>query len=60
MLTGLCWNGNQIRGIMLIFRCRISSREIEKQKDALLDDISLRLEQITQSETLFAIRWALK
>jgi hypothetical protein len=58
MLTGLCWNGNQIRGIVLIFRCRISSREIEKQEDAFLDEISKRLEQNAQSETLFAIRWA--
>jgi len=37
-----------------------SSREIEQQKDALLDETSKRLEQITHSETLFAIHWVLK
>ena len=36
-----------------------SSREIEKQKDALLDETSKRLEQNTHTETLFAIRWNL-
>lgn len=38
----------------------ISSREIENQKDALLDDISLRLEQNVQREKLFGIHWTLK
>ena len=38
----------------------ISSREIEKQKDTLLDDISLRLEQRTENQLLFTIKWSMK
>ena len=37
-----------------------ASKELEKQKDDLLDDISRRLEQSTISENLFVIRWILK
>jgi len=37
-----------------------SSRDIEKQKDDLLDDISLRLEQNIKTQPLFAIHWKLK
>jgi tetratricopeptide (TPR) repeat protein len=36
-----------------------ASRDIDRQKDALLDDISQRLEQKTESETLFTLRWSL-
>ena len=36
-----------------------ASREIDRQKDALLDEISRRLEQKTESEVLFALRWSL-
>ncbi len=36
-----------------------ASREIDRQKDALLDDISRRLEQKTQQEPLFTLRWTL-
>jgi superfamily II DNA or RNA helicase len=36
-----------------------SSRDIEKQKDDLLDDISLRLEQKAKTEKLFVVRWNL-
>lgn len=34
-----------------------ASREIERQKDALLDEISRRLEQRIEQEPLFTIRW---
>jgi len=34
-----------------------ASREIDRQKDALLDEVSRRLEQKTEQETLFTIRW---
>ncbi|MCC7492731.1 MAG: DEAD/DEAH box helicase family protein [Fimbriimonadaceae bacterium] len=34
-------------------------REIEHQKDALLDEISRRLEQSLEQATLFTIRWSL-
>jgi len=34
-----------------------ASRDIDRQKDALLDEISRRLEQQTTCETLFSIRW---
>ena len=34
-----------------------ASREVDRQKDKLLDDISRRLQQQTSSETLFTIRW---
>lgn len=34
-----------------------SSREIDRQKDSLLDEISRRLEQKTERRELFTIRW---
>ena len=34
-----------------------ASRDVDRQKDALLDEISRRLEQQTSSETLFFLRW---
>jgi len=34
-----------------------ASREIDRQKDALLDEVSRRLEQKTEQETLFTLRW---
>jgi len=34
-----------------------ASREIDRQKDALLDEISRRLEQKTECTELFALRW---
>jgi predicted nucleic acid-binding Zn-ribbon protein len=34
-------------------------REIERQKDALLDEISRRLEQRIEQEPLFTIRWSM-
>ncbi|MBN9657055.1 MAG: DEAD/DEAH box helicase family protein [Acidobacteria bacterium] len=34
-----------------------SSRELERKKDALLDDISQRLNQNTELEDLFMLRW---
>jgi len=34
-----------------------SSREIDRQKDSLLDDISRRLEQKIERQELFTIRW---
>ena len=36
-----------------------ASREIDHQKDALLDEISQRLEQRIEQEPLFALRWEL-
>jgi superfamily II DNA or RNA helicase len=36
------------------------SRDIDRQKDALLDEISRRLEQRTECKTLFVLRWTLK
>ena len=36
-----------------------ASREIDRQKDALLDEISRRLEQRIEQEQLFALRWKL-
>lgn len=36
-----------------------SSREVERKKDGLLDDISHRLNQKTEREELFMIRWQL-
>jgi ERCC4-related helicase len=36
-----------------------ASREIDRQKDALLDEISQRLEQKTEQEPLFTLRWHL-
>jgi superfamily II DNA or RNA helicase len=34
-----------------------ASRDVDKQKDALLDEISRRLEQQTESAELFTVRW---
>jgi hypothetical protein len=36
-----------------------SSRELERKKDGLLDDISQRLNQKTEREDLFLVRWQL-
>jgi len=36
-----------------------ASRDIDRQKDALLDEISRRLEQRTECTTLFNLRWTL-
>lgn len=36
-----------------------ASREIDRQKDALLDEISLRMEQRIEQEPLYALRWQL-
>lgn len=38
----------------------IASRELDKQKDDLLDEISKRLEQNTENRNLFVIHWSLK
>lgn len=37
-----------------------ASRDIDRQKDALLDEISRRLEQKTECKMLFTIRWTVK
>lgn len=37
-----------------------ASRELDRQKDTLLDEISKRLEQSTETESLFVIRWKLQ
>jgi superfamily II DNA or RNA helicase len=37
----------------------LASRELDKQKDTLLDQIAKRLEQRVEKETLFTIRWCL-
>ena len=37
-----------------------ASRELDRQKDALLDEISKRLEQKTKHNFLFTIKWTLK
>ena len=37
-----------------------ASRDIDRQKDALLDEISRRLEQKTECKTLFTLKWSLK
>ena len=34
-----------------------AGRDIDRQKDALLDEISRRLEQKTECKTLFTVRW---
>ena len=34
-----------------------ASRDVDRQKDALLDEISRRLQQQTTCETLFSLRW---
>ncbi len=36
-----------------------ASRDIDRQKDALLDEIIRRLEQKTECRTLFILRWTL-
>jgi hypothetical protein len=36
-----------------------ASREVDRQKDALLDEISRRLEQKLEQEPLFSLRWRL-
>lgn len=36
-----------------------ASREVDQQKDSLLDEISKRLEQHIQEDRLFSIRWSL-
>jgi tetratricopeptide (TPR) repeat protein len=36
-----------------------ASRDIDRQKDALLDETSQRLEQRLEDETLFTLRWRL-
>ena len=36
-----------------------ANREVDRQKDAPLDDISSRLQQQTEREALFTIRWRL-
>ncbi|MCC7086539.1 MAG: DEAD/DEAH box helicase [Pirellulales bacterium] len=36
-----------------------ASRDIDRQKDALLDEISRRLEQKTECKTLFTLKWSL-
>jgi Superfamily II DNA/RNA helicases, SNF2 family len=37
-----------------------ASRDLDRQKDALLDDVSQRLKQHVEHETLFTIRWRLE
>ncbi len=37
-----------------------ASRDVDRQKDALLDEISRRLQQQTTCETLFSLRWRVK
>jgi hypothetical protein len=37
-----------------------ASRDVDRQKDALLDEISHRLEQKTSCDTLFTLRWRVK
>jgi hypothetical protein len=37
-----------------------ASRELDRQKDVLLDEISKRLDQISAAENLFVLRWCLK
>lgn len=36
-----------------------AKREVDRQKDALLDEISRRMEQQTSEEGLFSMRWQL-
>jgi len=35
-----------------------AAREIDRQKDALLDDISTRLNQKVEEQPLFTLRWS--
>ena len=37
-----------------------ASLEVDRQKDALLDEISQRLEQRVEQEPLFTLRWQLR
>jgi ERCC4-related helicase len=37
-----------------------ASRDVDRQKDTLLDEISRRLQQLTTCETLFSLRWRVK
>jgi hypothetical protein len=37
-----------------------AGRDIDRQKDSLLDEISRRLEQKTECKTLFTLKWNLK
>ncbi|MBE3143872.1 MAG: hypothetical protein IMZ61_08110 [Planctomycetes bacterium] len=37
-----------------------ASRELDRQKDVLLDEISKRLEPRSEAENLFVLRWCLK
>ncbi len=37
----------------------IAARDIDRQKDALLDDISRRLNQTVEEEPLFSLRWSI-
>ena len=37
-----------------------ASREVDRQKDALLDEISRRLQQKTEVQTLFCLRWVIQ
>lgn len=37
-----------------------SSREVDQQKDKLLDEISKRLKQQTEVQTLFSLRWVIE
>jgi hypothetical protein len=37
-----------------------ASRELDRQKDSLLDEISQRLKQKAESNTIFTLRWTLK
>ena len=39
--------------------CDEASREVERQKDSLLDEVSKRLQQTTEQATLFMLRWEL-
>lgn len=38
----------------------LASRDVDRQKDALLDEISRRLQQQSTCETLFSLRWRIK
>ena len=37
-----------------------SSREVDQQKDKLLDEISKRLKRQTEVQTLFSLRWVIE
>jgi hypothetical protein len=38
----------------------LASRNVDRQKDALVDEISRRLQQQPTCETLFSLRWRVK